>query len=314
MKFSITVKNMFKSTQSTFLKFFLLGSSLFVFACLWMSCEKEVQFNLKEGQNHLVVEGRIETHEAPIVRLTKSIGFFETIDWQTLSNSFIHDARVTVFHGSDSFQLKEYLGLLDGTLSYYYTIDSSDLAALTFLGQEGEIYRLKIVYQDQVYTSSTIIPHVKGIDSLRSAVPPIEELPADQPYIRRVFARYTDPDTPGNRVRYFIKQNQLPFTAPFFATYDDQLVNGSSIEMPIFPPFIRGTDSFNQFKLGDTIIMKWCAIDEAVFDFWQTLEYSYTASGNPFASPVEVGSNIQGGALGIWAGYGSSFDTLIIRE
>jgi len=35
----------------------------------------------------------------------------------------------------------------------------------------------------------------------------------------------------------------------------------------------------------------------------------YTA-GNPFATPTNIPSNIEGGALGIWVGLSPSVDTL----
>jgi hypothetical protein len=36
--------------------------------------------------------------------------------------------------------------------------------------------------------------------------------------------------------------------------------------------------------------------------------------GNPFASPITIRSNIQGGAIGVWGGYGASIDTLKIPK
>ena len=34
------------------------------------------------------------------------------------------------------------------------------------------------------------------------------------------------------------------------------------------------------------------------------------SNGSPFSSPVLIPSNISNGALGIWAGYGTWYDTL----
>jgi hypothetical protein len=33
--------------------------------------------------------------------------------------------------------------------------------------------------------------------------------------------------------------------------------------------------------------------------------------GNPFASPTNIQTNIKGGALGVWAGFSTFYDTLI---
>jgi hypothetical protein len=36
-------------------------------------------------------------------------------------------------------------------------------------------------------------------------------------------------------------------------------------------------------------------------------------TGNPFASPTMIPTNIVGGAQGVWAGYSPHFDTLICQ-
>ena len=64
---------------------------------------------------------------------------------------------------------------------------------------------------------------------------------------------------------------------------------------------------------GDTVTLKWCSIDKATYDFWSTYEYSLGTLGNPFSTPIHVKSNISNNALGIWAGYGAVFKTLIIE-
>jgi hypothetical protein len=54
-------------------------------------------------------------------------------------------------------------------------------------------------------------------------------------------------------------------------------------------------------------------IDKGVYTFWNTYAFAQRAVGNPFSSPINVKTNISNGALGIWAGYGSSFDTLVVK-
>jgi hypothetical protein len=71
-------------------------------------------------------------------------------------------------------------------------------------------------------------------------------------------------------------------------------------------------ETFGYFYKGDTVVVKWSSIDKKTYEFWNTLEFSYGTTGNPFSSPVEVNGNISNGALGVWAGYGNAFDTLII--
>ncbi|MCY1535045.1 hypothetical protein D9M68_704340 [compost metagenome] len=71
--------------------------------------------------------------------------------------------------------------------------------------------------------------------------------------------------------------------------------------------------TYSYFERGDTVTVKWSAIDRTTYTFWQTLEFSIGTTGNPFSTPIKVGSNVSNGALGIWAGYSSAYKTLIIN-
>jgi hypothetical protein len=68
------------------------------------------------------------------------------------------------------------------------------------------------------------------------------------------------------------------------------------------------------FDRGDSIAVKYCNIDKATYDFWRTIEYSYSAIGNPFASPSKVLSNIKGGGLGYFGGYAAQYKTLVVPD
>ena len=73
-------------------------------------------------------------------------------------------------------------------------------------------------------------------------------------------------------------------------------------------------DTYSFFNRGDTITLKFANIDKGCFDFWRTMEYSYTNIGNPFASPSKVISNIQGGGLGYFGGYAVQYKTIEIPQ
>jgi hypothetical protein len=64
------------------------------------------------------------------------------------------------------------------------------------------------------------------------------------------------------------------------------------------------------YKLGDTILLKFCSIGRNEELFFNTLDAATGSNGNPFSSPVIVKSNIVGG-LGIWCGYSPAYDTII---
>jgi hypothetical protein len=73
-------------------------------------------------------------------------------------------------------------------------------------------------------------------------------------------------------------------------------------------------DTYSYFNRGDSVTVKFTNIDKATFDFWRTMEYSYSSIGNPFASPTKVISNIKGGGLGYFGGYATQYISLVIPE
>jgi len=99
--------------------------------------------------------------------------------------------------------------------------------------------------------------------------------------------------------------NGEPFTTPFGSVGDDALFDGQEFEFPLNRAFSRG-DSIDPntaglWMRGDTMAIKWCTIDEAHYNFWQTFDFNRN-SGGPFSSYTRVTSNVDG-ALGVWGGY-----------
>ena len=288
--------------------------------CLFftMSCEKTVQINMSSSQPQLVVEGFIENGNPPVVALTRSIGYFEKIDLATLSNTFVHDAHITVSDGSRTVTLREYsVDTIGGNKLFFYSLDSADHSSFTFLGETNKYYKLSIETGGKTYEATTKICACKAIDSLVAEPlnPPLDKLPDAQ--LLAVY--YTDPDTFGNMVRYFTKRNSDPFYPGFNSVYDDQIVNGSkNARIPIAAGFARTggplSDSAGYVFKGDTVTLRWSAIDRGVYKFYNTYEYSLGTIGNPFSTPINVQSNISNGALGVWAGYGSKYFTIVIPK
>lgn len=287
---------------------------------LLVSCEKEVKINLSSGASKLVVDGQIETNGYPFVVLTKSIGYFSKIDLITLQNSVVHGAVVKVSDGAKTIQLREYTidtGVNGATTFSFYTIDTTDAAAFSFKGEPEKYYTLTIESEGKTYTSVTKIPAIKGVDSVWFKKPG-GEIKVETAVL--MYVKYRDPDTLGNYVRYFTKRNSELYLTSFNSTYDDQIINGTTLDSLILTAgFNRSQqepnlDSIGYFFRGDTVTLKWCAIDKASFKFFSTLEFATGSIGNPFSSPVNVTSNIQGDGLGVWVGYGVQEVTKIISK
>ncbi len=287
----------------------------------FLSCEKEVSYRFKEGAPKLVVEGSIENDQYPIVKLSNSMDFLGVFNFEDIESFFIHDAIVEVSDGFRTVQLKEYITpSFPGFPSFYfYSIDSSKVEDLDFLGELGKSYTLKITIGADFYESITAIPYPKAFDSLWVQKPLPDFQPEDFEEGREIIARYTDPDTLGNSYRIFTSVNHAPFLAPRSSVISDELGNGTTLDVSLSPGYIPGdTASFERrryFELNDEVRIKWSAIDRTTYNFYSTLEYSMLTIGNPFSAPIKIKSNIQGkDVLGIWAGYGTSLHEITVVD
>lgn len=286
------------------------------------SCEKEVNIDLSQKDKLLVIEGTIESGQQPYVYLTNSIGFFDKIDLNSVS--YISNAIVTVedLNTGQAITLKEYsidttVGI--NTFSFrIYGPDVSDPIAFNFKGQVDHSYKLMISADGKTYESVTKIPTGNGLDSLWT-----EKVPSRDSF-RILRGLYNDPDSFGNSVKVQTLVNKVRktggpefFQTAFNSVYNDDIINGARFPVTIDIGYDKTKDySQEEFQTlgflekGDTVTVKWSAIDKKVFTFWQTLSFSQGSIGNPFASPTKIQSNIPG-ALGVWAGYNARLYTIV---
>jgi copper chaperone CopZ len=95
-------------------------SLLVVVFILFSSCEKRIEFNLKNAEPVLNVDASIENGKDPVVVLNKSLNFFSTISIQEISNSLIKDAKVFISNGVATQELNRIDVPLPGAISYSY--------------------------------------------------------------------------------------------------------------------------------------------------------------------------------------------------
>jgi hypothetical protein len=281
-----------------------------------VSCERAIDPKLQDQTPKLVVDAQIEEGAAPIVVLTKSIGYFSSINANQLANSFVRNAVITLSDGTRTHQLKEYaVPVTNGTL-YYYSNDPAQ-PATAFIGQVGKIYNLTIQAEGKTYTASTTIPQpTKVVDSIWWKPTPKQEKGKEA----ALWAKVTDPPGYGNYIRYFTKRNSTgQFLPGWYSVYDDQFVDGKTYDLQVDggqDKNIKRDDEKNSayFGKGDTVTVKFCNIDKSTYDFWRTWEYSFDAIGNPFGTPTKIQGNISNGALGAFSGYSVQLKTLIIPQ
>jgi hypothetical protein len=279
-----------------------------------MSCEKEVSINLGTSPTQIVIQGEIENGRPPFVVITSTISFFSTVDLATLQNSFIHDALVQVTVGSRTVDLREYsIDTGSSNKFFFYTFDTANFGNIIF-GQLDSTYHLKITHDGKTFTATTKIPNPKGVDTMWFDVPRFKSsrIPDSA---RQLYVNYTDPDTLGNCVRYYSQRGRGRFYPS--AIFNDEVVNGKVVNnIALYAGYDEGPDvkrdSIRYFYPGDSVTLRWSAIDKSVYAFWNSYQYASNSVGNPFSSPINLVSNIKGGALGIWAGYGSVYRSIVM--
>ena len=106
--------------------------------------------------------------------------------------------------------------------------------------------------------------------------------------------------------------------APIGSSTDDKLFNGLTFDFA----FPRGEDGILEgpddegieegfYKRGDTILVKSTTTTYPVYLYVRAFENQAVSNGSIFSSPGNLPYNIQGDGLGMFFGYGVSYDTLI---
>lgn len=271
------------------------------------SCTKDVTINLPASEEQLVVEGHIETGEAPYVILTRNSDYYSTVYLNSASDLFISGATIKVSNGTDTITMQEVVIDTSG-------VSVSVYVGLGMVGEEGKTYSLSVEAEGKTLTAVTSIPYSVPLDSIWYEP---GEVPDNDTFVRLI-CRYSDPPELGEYVRYFTRSNSESFYPGLNSVFEDVLINGTTFDFSLDRGIDRNDTTefypgYFQFRKGDTITVKWCQIDKPHFDFWRTLEFELGSQGSPFASPIKIISNINGG-LGIWGGYAPSYKTIIVPQ
>lgn len=322
----------------------------FLIALLLLSCQEEITLDLPQAENKLVVEGAIEPGFPPYVILSKNQGYFDEININTYNNLFVNDAdTVKVWYlddvGEKHIKILNPVTLLDSFPPIYTDLnyDWSGNSIYEF-SQEERTYYLEIKWNNQIITAETFIPKSTPLDCLW--VEQRENAIKDYKYDIR--AIYSDPISVQNnlftrskRLQHYTfnedsckTKNKPDFPLKIVDAGSDILINGESFEFYFgrpndggFPTAAYNAEHSRECDNGtilnrehDIVLIKFCQIDEPALKFWRGLVRQAGTNGNPFAEPLNLVSNINGG-LGSWTGYSPVYykvpiikDTVIFEQ
>ena len=305
---------------------------LFFALVLLFSCQTEIEVKVPDYYNKIVVEGIIQNGEYPMVSLYRSVPYFSKMSMNYLRDSvIITDAKVFVTSSKgDSMQLS--LTLSDqAPLFFAYS-------GYSFKGELNTSYKLRIEWNDKIYTSETRIENTFDLDSA-FFVPPFGEDKIDSAANLRIAMR--DDGAANNyyqfkvKVRSKDKLKDYPYPFPdrlwvvaIPAAFDNSPFRGVSFNYEI----VRGTPSSilmpemdreerrnyfrSDYRVGDTVYLQYARLDEPGFRFWNSATGEITFGQNPFMSPTPIVSNIKCNTgekcLGVWYGSAAQEQVLIL--
>ncbi|HOU98015.1 MAG TPA: DUF4249 domain-containing protein [Bacteroidales bacterium] len=288
---------------------------IFLLSLALISCEKEITVDMPTPENKIVVEAAIEEGQYAWAFISRTAAYFAPVDSAIIMNMIVKNAVVVVTDGIENDTL--HLSLDPYTFPYLKYVGSK------IIGQAGKQYWITITVDEKTYHAKTTIPHAVSLDSLKF------KPDNNQDTLGFIWLYLKDPDTLGNYYRAFTKVlgKDSVFLHPYPSVSDDRFFNGQKAEYQLYRgrnPLEdnnynpQGLDSAGvarwYFRTGETVIVKITQIDNLHYRFWYSMEQQFMTDGNPFATPTSLKTNIEGGAIGVWGGYGVFIDTLKIPK
>lgn len=272
------------------------------------SCRKDVTLKLPDYSQKVVIEGSIEAGSPATVFLSYSVPYFGNFDYTAPQESFIKGGIVTISDGSTTETLHE----LDPSFGYVYL-------GTTLTGAYGKTYTIKVTVNNKTFeTSTTILPEPVHLDSLYFQL-------ANGDSLGFIMQKFSEPAGSGDCYRWFAKRLHRDnfYAAPFNSVFDDKFIDGKTFDFgydrgpqPNQLQQNRSDPERGYYKVGDTVVVKFCKIGRNEYDFWSTYYQNKLSNSNPFSSPASIKSMFADheNSFGAFVGYAPAFDTIIIPK
>ncbi len=276
---------------------------IFICVCTW-GCTDPI---IPQNEQDLVVEGWIEAGDHPIVMVTTSVQVSQTYqDWSVLEENIVRWAKVTVSDGKDTVVLtgkfnKDYFP------PYIYTTAKME-------GEVGKTYTLTVQYKGKTATATTTVPEKVELEYVR-----VVRSDTDEGRYNIIAGLKDNPETK-DYYRFFAKNTKLDsiYVPSFLGLINDDVLAEGINEVSVFSGFVLNFGSEQRspvsFQEDDVICIRFAAMDEDSYNYWEDYDDISSLSTNPFF-PVnkKIRSNVSSG-MGYWAGYGSSYYRVSIAD
>ncbi|MBQ9410175.1 MAG: DUF4249 family protein [Bacteroidales bacterium] len=178
-----------------------------------------------------------------------------------------------------------------------YTTDSIE-------GVAGHSYSLKVMYGNHVAKAVTRIPQPVPLDKVEVS----KSVQSDTMYV--VTAYFNDPDG----YHRFFAMVEGKDSMYFPSLLSGQMASNRAGAVSV----MRGWPLTNQnwkplYKLGETVHIKFCAVEKDIWDYWDSFDGLSTISTIGFFPITTNPPTNMKGAYGYWAGYGATYATVTIK-
>lgn len=258
---------------------FLLLSLVLVLA----SCEKEINIQLQGVSPQLVIDATFNDRQ---VEGACKVCLQRTVDYFTPEQpNLIGGAEI---HLSDDLGNSEML--IEDSTGHY--------SSRVLFGSAGRTYTLEVTVDGGFYAATAIMGQGIVIDSVISHYNDILWGPyEDEGYLLNCY--YTLENPYNEHVAIFVKKN------------------GKSSEEIYFSQGIFGFQVEDVFQLNDEAIIEVRNLDTKAYQYYFKVNQLSGADGNFLAAggtPANPSGNFSNGALGFFAVYSVSIDTLVVYE
>lgn len=245
----------------------------------------------------IVVEGWIEDNGFPVVIVTSTVPVTDKyIQLDSLQDHVIRWAKVSIDDGEKEHILT---GRMNSDYFPPYIYTSSRLR-----GKAGKTYKLKVEYSGRVVTAETTVPDPVPLEWL-------EVRPSDNGKLY-LTAGLKDDRSRKDYYKVFTRVvgKDSTYTSSFMGLINDETLTEGTNEINIrgeFKPEYGNEDSSIYYEEDDVVLVRFCTLDKASYEYWEDFEDILALSRNSFF-PVnkKIRSNVSTG-YGYWAGYGSVY-------
>ena len=260
------------------------------------SCKPDLNYEIKGYTQKVIVEGSIASGEFAAVYLSLNVPVWEKIDSANVLNHVIRTAKVSV---SDGEKTEILTSGWDKTHFPPYVYKGTDLR-----GVEGKTYTIKVEYSGITLNAVTTIPFGTDIDEFSDT----EAINNDS--LRSILMSFTIDPKKKTSFKVYTKKKKDGFYTATPLLFNSEFTLSGKQSFNISPRPSTSDPSYSEsanFASGDTIQVRFCALDSISTDFFKALTFYSSNSG--IGSAFFVGeknplkSNISLPGFGIWYGY-----------